>query len=43
MIIKQVYLHSKDKNQKLVTIPKDSNINPGDYVIIKKIEEKDNE
>ncbi len=28
---------NKAKNQKLVTIPKDSNIKEGDYVEIKKI------
>ena len=41
-IIKQVYFHSKAK-QKLVTIPKDSDIQAGDYVSIKKVEVEDNE
>lgn len=31
----------KASKQKLVTIPKDSNIKAGDYVRIKKIENKD--
>lgn len=28
---------AKKKNQKLITIPKDCNINEGDYVEVKKI------
>lgn len=40
-IIQKVFL-LKFNNQKLVTIPKDCNIEPGDYVRIEKIEDKKN-
>ena len=36
-IIKQVYKNNSS-NQKLVTIPQDSDIKAGDYVSIKKVE-----
>lgn len=42
VIICQVYFH-KSANQKLVTIPKDSNIVQGDYVLIKKVEVREDE
>ena len=39
-IINKVWRNKKN-NQKLVTIPKDSKINPGDYVKIIKVELED--
>lgn len=39
-IIRKVWLN-KGTNQKIITIPKDSKIKKGDYVLIKKIEVKD--
>lgn len=36
-VIRKVWLH-KGTNQKIVTIPKDSEIKQGDYVKIEKIE-----
>ena len=39
-IIKQVW-YKKKSEQKLVTIPKKSDIKAGDYVLIKKIEVED--
>jgi len=38
-IIQKVW-RNKGNNQKLVTIPRNSDIKDGDYVIIKKIENK---
>lgn len=35
-IIKRVWIN-KSKNQKLITIPKDVNIKPGDFVEVKKV------
>lgn len=39
-IIKKVWVN-KYNNQKLITIPKDSNIEPGDYVQINKVKKED--
>ncbi len=40
MIIKRVW-KNKGNDQKLVTIPKDSDIKEGDYIQIKKVEDED--
>lgn len=37
IIIRKVWLF-RNRNQKMITIPKDSDINEGDYVKIKKVE-----
>ena len=39
-IIRKVFSLKYNK-QKLITIPKDSDIKPGDYVSVKKVENKD--
>lgn len=36
-IIKQVWVN-KSTNQKMITVPKDCDIEAGDYVILKKVE-----
>ncbi len=39
MIIRKVQ-HNKANNIKLITIPKSSNIEKGDYVYVKKVEQQ---
>jgi len=42
MIVKKVW-ENKTNGQKLVTIPKESDIDPGDYVKIDKVENQEEE
>lgn len=42
MIVKKVW-ENKTNGQKLVTIPKESYIEPGDYVKIEKVEDQEEE